>query len=761
MLGGRSAYDLIAARPAGRTEALDMYVKELGKAGFGVLFLAPGTADEYVDLRTAHDIRNDGDTENPHAGIALATADPKRLAKYAKAAQKRWPDQPPNLSILADRTVVVEAKGEAAEAFRSRYTAETENLIGATLILPDGVEQFWFEAPEGWSLPEGTTELVAAIGDGVTVRSGAVPLVIAPSVRADGAMWQWVGEVNPAPDFLLAAIEAAIVSTAEPEPASPEPEVKPVPEDSSPQADIPRRLIAYAPHPEGVAFFQELHMLDDWSRSDENSTAPEPSVTTPEGGGYFWLSVPGGWGPSGPVVLGKGPERVHVGWEGELVPPPPPIPAATAALPMGIYVMEAIAQTDNPQRYRPPTPNSAPVACPTPVDRAAFDLIAAYDPAKTKFEEYVTALGTAGLELIFLEPGTKDRPSDLRTSRQRMADDEAARQRAKEAGNPRYLDAKTSAGIQIATADPERLAAYVERAKKWYPGEQPNLAMLVRNLIVVDADWEAGVDYFANIYRESTGDAITPTVLTPGVRRPDGTWKHRGGGHFYFELPEGWTLPEHVRTLTMGVGDAKVSIFIANQYILIPPSVRPEGPYQWVGNIREAPAGLLRAFEWDADRVATARAEWAIRAANRTGPDNIDRWAERTEWRDLLEPDGWFFTGSTTSCGCPEVTAPGVHASPKSATAHEVGCRETDTSSGHGPLHIWTDNPPAPLIAYITRPNGSKTMTKLQYVSWMHHGGDDGAAIRALGITTGHLMGGPKCPISAADIRERFAEADA
>jgi hypothetical protein len=393
---------------------------------------------------------------------------------------------------------------------------------------------------------------------------------------------------------------------------------------------------------------------------------------------------------------------------------------------------------------------------------SSFDLIAARPAGDfINIDMYVKELGKVGIELIFLAPGTKDQPIDLRTSRQRMADDEAARERAKAAGDPRYLDAKTSAGIQIATADPKRLAAYVTAAKKRYPDREPNMAMRVRNMLVVDADWAEGVTTFADAYKYATGEPIGPTVLTPGVQRPDGTWKHRGGGHFYFELPEGWTLPEHARTVSLGEGDAKVSIFVANQYILIPPSVRPEGPYQWVGQVREAPTELLGLISDDAAVVASARAERAIRAANRTGPDSVDRWAERTEWRDLLEPDGWYFTGSRTSCGCPEVTAPGVHASPKSATAHEIGCRETDTSSGHGPLHIWTDNPPAPLIEYMDQ-TGSKTLTKLQYVSWMHHGGDDGAAIRDLKISGGgHLLGGPTAEELLAGHAERMAAAAA
>jgi hypothetical protein len=891
MIGGRSAYDLISARPAGRTEALDMYVKELGKAGFGVLFLAPGSADEIVDLRGPK-IKKNQDADGPRTGVALAETDPKRLATYVTAAKKRWPDQPPNLAIRADRTIVVEAKGTAAEEFRSRYTVETENLISATLLLPDGGEQVWFEAPEGWALPEGTTELVATLGDDVTVRTGAVPIVIPPSVRADGETWQWVGEVNPAPEFLLGEIADADAPVPVPEHATPEPEPEPVLEDSAPApvddlrrvSDLlasatseevddlevlvrglgaaGRKLVFLKPGSddtpinllpaEGVDDTYALIQLrtqigcahaQQWGEVEETS---EPEIATsdpdrlaaavhaaverpnlamavdglivvhastdalvelftdmyfeatgrdialtikhPHRGGYFVFAPPAGWEPPDieAAVFGKHlHSEVTVFWAGRFIPIPPTIlrgmktedayrwvgevPEAHPAF-LDAIAAQGIGDV-RPLRHtawgRYPAPDFRPRPArplyPAPASpdrlREAFGIIARADeyPDLTK---YVTALGACGTELIFLEPGTKDRPIDLRTQSQKLEDNDYAQERARRTGNPHWDKKVTRAGIQIATADPERLTDYVAQAKERYPDDTPNLAMLVRNLIVVDADWRAGIDFFIRISKEATRQDIGPTTASPGVRRADGTWKHHGGGHFYFLPPEGWELPEGGRTINLGEGDEKVSVFVSNQYILIPPSVRQEGPYRWVGEVLDAPPELIDDIAYDAYLVTMARAERSARAADRTGPDSVDRWAERTDWRELLEPDGWHYTGSTTSCGCPEVTAPGVHASPKSATAHEVGCRETDTSSGHGPLHIWTDNPPAPLIAYITRPNGSKTMTKLQYVSWMHHGGDDGAAIRALGITSGHLLGGPKSPISAADIQARFAEAN-
>lgn len=357
---------------------------------------------------------------------------------------------------------------------------------------------------------------------------------------------------------------------------------------------------------------------------------------------------------------------------------------------------------------------------------------------RTNLKDYVRALGRAGFRVVVLEPTTK-LPVDVRTAHQRKVDDAAAQEVAKAAGDLRWAEAKTSAGIQLATSHPDRLAAYVERVEKQY-GEPPNLAVVPdRDMLIIDTDWAEGTERFRQAYIAATGEDISLTVSSPGVRNPDGSWKHGpGGGHFYLTLPEGYSLPDEARSFSTGTGESEWSIFPCDQYVLIPPSVRAEGPYRWVGEVREAPAALLEMIEKDAASVVQARADKAAKAAQRAvdGPSAIDAWASATDWKDLLEPDGWYFTGCRTACGCPEVTAPGVHASPKSATAHEVGCRETDTTSGHGPLKLWTDNPPEGIAAY-TRQTGSTTMTKLQYVAWAHHGGDEGAACKALGIGGG------------------------
>ncbi len=102
-------------------------------------------------------------------------------------------------------------------------------------------------------------------------------------------------------------------------------------------------------------------------------------------------------------------------------------------------------------------------------------------------------------------------------------------------------------------------------------------------------------------------------------------------------------------------------------------------------------------------------------------------------WDRLLPAHGWTATGRPDQCGCPIWTAPGAHASPKSATAHEPGCGRFDTSRGWGPLKVWTDHPPDELAGGNPR-SGSSMWTPLDFVAAMDHDGNVAAAMDALGI---------------------------
>ena len=243
-------------------------------------------------------------------------------------------------------------------------------------------------------------------------------------------------------------------------------------------------------------------------------------------------------------------------------------------------------------------------------------------------------------------------------------------------------------------------------------------------LINVDADTPESVAAFQALWPGA------PTVRTPGAFR-DGVWKHSDGGHWYFDLPEGVVLP----SLTTKHRYEGADIRWGMQMAVAPPSVREEGPYRAQGDIPNVPAFLL---EMITDIDATARRKQAD-LADRFVNDNVARWSVITPWAHLLVPDGWDATGKDDmTCGCPVWEKPGGGStSDRSAVAHSVDCRSEryENIEGHAPLHWFTDEPPPGLTAYSAVNGASQTVTKLQYVAWMHHGGDIDKAKVALGLT--------------------------
>lgn len=325
---------------------------------------------------------------------------------------------------------------------------------------------------------------------------------------------------------------------------------------------------------------------------------------------------------------------------------------------------------------------------------------------KSNLGGYVQALATAGVAVVFVEPNGKA-PLDLRTSQAKAADNRAAQERAKDAGAAEWAKAKQPAAVHLATTDAARLAAYVETAEKRYGAAAVNLGVAVgpSGLVVVDADTPAEVDGFKAAWKSATDtDLPRPTVRSPGQIGADGAAYHHDGGHWYFSVPEGASVKSFE--------DATGWVAKAGGYVVIPPSVRAEGPYEWVGEIHELPAWLL-------DRMIVDHAETA--GPRTSGP--IDEWAAAVEWSTLLDPRGWTRKG-VESCGCATWTRPGdVSAvNSKSAVAHDPSCDKTDT--GH--LHLWSDSTAATW--------GGRDHSKLGFVAWSDHDGDVGAATAALGI---------------------------
>ncbi len=319
----------------------------------------------------------------------------------------------------------------------------------------------------------------------------------------------------------------------------------------------------------------------------------------------------------------------------------------------------------------------------------------------------VKTMAKAGFSILLVKPGTKD-PLDVRSDREKANDEKAGR---------------SGSGLHTATTNLDRLEKYWARAVEKF-GVEPNVAVNVERsgLVVIDADQ---ADETADVQRRGLEEAdvpleaYAPTVTTPGAKDAAGKWVHSGGGHFHFyvdveDLPlvKSFKLP----------GGAEVSA--KDRYVLVPPSVRDEGPYTVTGRLRPLSSApwlidLIRARAETDEADTAARAQAAADRAQRReteGPSSVEAWNDAHGWEELLTAYDWTPTGKPDNCGCPVVTAPGDHASPKSATAHEDGCtnRRVDLEGASGPLHIWTDHPPVEL-------EGRERWTKAQFVAAMRH----------------------------------------
>jgi hypothetical protein len=245
--------------------------------------------------------------------------------------------------------------------------------------------------------------------------------------------------------------------------------------------------------------------------------------------------------------------------------------------------------------------------------------------------------------------------------------------------------------------------------------------------------------------------SLSPTVMSPGAQ-VDGKWVHKDGGHFWFTVPEGVELPEGGGVIA---GEGGWAVLWRGKQVLVPPSSREEGTYRLVGTASELP-------DWLRDFIVAGAAQQAERrvaaAVSARTADPISRWAADKTWSDILTPDGWTDTGKPDNCGCPIWTAPGDHHSPKSATAHEAGCSQYDTSMGQAPIHIWTDNIPD-CIDDVVRERG-RTFSKFHYLVFRLYGGDQARAKAEMGIDDGLALGAFEADdaVSTSVIDERPAQ---
>lgn len=347
---------------------------------------------------------------------------------------------------------------------------------------------------------------------------------------------------------------------------------------------------------------------------------------------------------------------------------------------------------------------------------------------------YIKTACSAGLSLLLIHPGSKA-PFDGRTARQRTAADKAAQAEAKEAGRKDWAKVKSPSGLALASSDSKVVLGYLKNYLETFGDEvSVNLAVEVggSRLVIVDCDTQ---DQRERFLEAAGAPADTPpTVISPGSLAADGkTWVHEpGNGHYWFTVPDGVELPTNTGAMTWDGDPQGFAVLWNRRYVLIPPSVRAEGRYELLGRDYPLPGWLHEAITERADAKFQ-------RAFDNTAPSTddlstaIDSWAESISWADILEPLGWTPTARPDTCGCDVWTAPGPHASSKSATAHDGGCSLGRYTETNAPLHIWTDNPGEPFDTYAAE-NGTKTISKLQAVAYAEYGGNIGKAMDALDL---------------------------
>ncbi|MBI3213144.1 MAG: AAA family ATPase [Mycobacterium sp.] len=347
--------------------------------------------------------------------------------------------------------------------------------------------------------------------------------------------------------------------------------------------------------------------------------------------------------------------------------------------------------------------------------------------------DYLHDLAAQGCAVLLVMPNSK-KPFDGRTVRVRNSADRAAQKIAREAGQRDWRRVKSASGVHLASDDPVVLDGYLAQYVAVFGEAVPiNVAVAVgrSRLVVVDCDTASQRAAFL-ADAQVPGD-IAPTVRSPGAVDPvTGNWVHKDGGHYYFTVPEGLELPTGIESVSIGDEEAYSAFWGPGKYVLVPPSVRAEGPYERAGSVYGELPDWLRDHIVDFGRLRAERAERS-RGRLPSIDDPVAQWGAVTPWATILDAAGWVCTGVADNCGCDTWTAPGDHASEKSATAHEPGCTRW-TDSPDPPLHLWTDHDVDPLGAFLPSAEGTGTVSRLQAYAAVHHDNNIGAAMEALGL---------------------------
>ena len=236
----------------------------------------------------------------------------------------------------------------------------------------------------------------------------------------------------------------------------------------------------------------------------------------------------------------------------------------------------------------------------------------------------VGRLGGLGIHVTVLIPGTKVPDVDFRTEKQVLEDLAAG---------------KPSKGWYLGTDDVKRVRDYLKRAKVVNEDgtvELPNIGMHLgpSRFIAVDCDNTGDVVAWQEKWvSHEGGEPPLPQILTPGKLLQDGEWAHRHGRYFIYRVPPGLDLTS-ARELTkpeqIAAGrEGWVAKAGNGAGVLLPPSVRAEGPYVFTDvPIEEAPEWLIGLCTKAPPTPPRQRTEF---------DEEVDEVFEKVDWDEVLD----------------------------------------------------------------------------------------------------------------------------
>lgn len=254
---------------------------------------------------------------------------------------------------------------------------------------------------------------------------------------------------------------------------------------------------------------------------------------------------------------------------------------------------------------------------------------------RSRLSWVVAKLCGLGVHVTVLAPGTKVPDADFRTEANVLEDLAAG---------------KPSKGWYLGTDDVKRVRAYLVKAK--VIGEDgtialPNIGMHLgpSRYIAVDCDNEGDVVAWQEKWvSHERGEPPLPNVITPG-KLQDGSWVHRHGRYFLYRVSGGLDLTsarELTRAEQIEAGrEGWVAKAGHGTGVLLPPSVRAEGPYIYPDvPIVDAPEWLIALCTKAPPAPPRQRTEF---------DDEVDQSFEGVDWDDVLrgiavrtpdDPDG-------------------------------------------------------------------------------------------------------------------------